>query len=179
MTLGGRLLAAPFYFRGLPMPTLVATKGASNANSYATVAEADTYLDNIYGADEWATLEDDDKARLLITATKMIDRLSINTTNYGSCSSAQALNFPLVDAGGNEVGFAKAAEAAIIQAFYLYLNQDTISEGKTMAVQGIKSETIGPTNKTITGFNPFRKFDSQVFVLLKDYLDLDFVIPRG
>jgi len=161
------------------MPTLVATKGNKDANSYATVAEADTYLDTIYGADEWATLDDDDKARLLITATKMIDRLSINTSDYGSYSKTQALNFPLADADGNETGFAKAAEAAIIQAFYIYLNHDTISEGTTMAVQGVKSETIGPTSKTITGFNPFRKFDSQVFVLLKDYLDLDFVIPRG
>lgn len=160
------------------MPTLVATKGASNANSYATVEEADTYLDNIYGADEWATLEDDDKARLLITATKMIDRLSIDTT-YGPHSSTQALNFPLADADGAEAGFDNATEAAIIQAFYIYLNYDTISEGTTMAVQGIRSETIGPTNKAITGFNPFRKFDSQVFVLLKDYLDLDFIIPRA
>lgn len=161
------------------MPTLNAKKGDKDANSYATVEAADDYLDMIYGADEWATLDDDDKARLLITATKMIDRLSINTTDYGSYSSTQALNFPLADAAGAEVGFAKATEAAIIQAFYLYLNQDTISEGKTMAVQGIKSETIGPTNKTITGFNPFRKFDGQVFILLKDYLDLDFTVFRG
>ena len=36
--------------------SLIATKGAADSNSYATVEEADAYLDTLYGADEWAAL---------------------------------------------------------------------------------------------------------------------------
>lgn len=164
------------------MPTLDATKGGANANSYATAVEADTWLDAMYGAEEWADIVDDDKARLLIMATRMIDNW---TPKYSSAdlTTPQALNFPLLveDNGvvSTDDGFAKAKRACIAQAFYLFKNMDVIQGGQSMAIQGTKAETIGPTSKDITGLNPFRKYDPEVLHLLHPYLELDFVTGRG
>lgn len=44
-------------------------------NSYATVAEADTYLENsVRAATNWDSLDEDSKSRALITATDLLDR---------------------------------------------------------------------------------------------------------
>lgn len=57
--------------------TLVATAGATNANAYCTVVEADAYVDNLPRADVrivWTAATTDDKTRALITATTLLDR---------------------------------------------------------------------------------------------------------
>jgi hypothetical protein len=155
-----------------------ATKGGAAANSYATIEEADAYLEAQYGAEEWADLTPDNKAKLLVTATRMIDGLS---TLYGSLDPAQALNFPLDNTSGDGAGdgFSEAKTASIIQAFYLYQNHDGILEARQMAIQGVRSEGIGPTSKIITGFNPLRRFDSLVYKLLAFHIDLSFKLSRG
>ena len=51
------------------------TKGGTAADSYASLVEANTLLGNTYGADEWASLSDADKEKLLRTATKDIDEI--------------------------------------------------------------------------------------------------------
>ena len=55
--------------------TLITTPGATNSNSYATVAEANTYHDSIREqADQvWSALHDGKKERLLAMATRLID----------------------------------------------------------------------------------------------------------
>ena len=173
------------------MLTIDATKGGAAANSYATAAEADSYWDAVYGASEWADIDDDDKSRLLMTATKMIDKL---TPKYNSADTSQALNFPVstvvqttdwfLDEVSNpdvppDDGFNEVKEACIIQAFYLYQNSDTINEGVSMGIQGVKQETMGPSHKVITGFNPFRKYSPDVYRMLTPYLNLDFFTRRG
>lgn len=56
------------------MPTIIATAGAANANSYATVAEFFAYSDGRLGI-EWQTLTDPDVSRALIQATIELDGL--------------------------------------------------------------------------------------------------------
>ena len=55
--------------------TLVTTAGATNANSYATVAEADAYHDSIREQADllWTALHTAKKERLLVQATRLID----------------------------------------------------------------------------------------------------------
>ena len=55
--------------------TLITTAGATNANSYATVAQADTYHDSIREQADlvWSALHDEKKKRLLVQATRLID----------------------------------------------------------------------------------------------------------
>ena len=54
------------------MPDVIdATKGGSDANSYADGDTADEYLDNLYGTEDWAGQGDDTKDRCLLTTTKI------------------------------------------------------------------------------------------------------------
>ena len=57
------------------MTTLVVETGAglSNSNSYVTVAEADTYLSTNKYYSAWADYDDEDKANVLIIASRLID----------------------------------------------------------------------------------------------------------
>lgn len=85
------------------MPTLDATVGGTDSNSYATRAEANTYFDNRLNATTWSALSDDDKDRALITATSRIEQESFVGT---VADEDQALQWPrdgVVDRNGNEV----------------------------------------------------------------------------
>jgi hypothetical protein len=57
----------------MPTPTLVATAGATNANSYITVADADTYHDAHLYASTWTAATTANKTIGLIWATRLID----------------------------------------------------------------------------------------------------------
>lgn len=55
---------------------LVATPGATNANTYCTLAEADTYHESVIDNTSlayWTAATDDQQNRALATATKLID----------------------------------------------------------------------------------------------------------
>lgn len=56
--------------------TVVATAGASNANSYLSVAAADDLANLYLGTLSWATASTDNKGRALIMATRYLDELS-------------------------------------------------------------------------------------------------------
>jgi hypothetical protein len=73
------------------MPTVVATVGASTANSFVTVAEGDTYCDARLNASSWTDAADDDKARAVIEATRW---LSARLWQGERASSTQALSWP-------------------------------------------------------------------------------------
>lgn len=85
------------------MPDTPIKPPAPGANSYATIAEADAYLDNSIRATAWATVLDDDKARALITATRLIDKQCLCGDQT---DPDQPLHFPatgVVDHEGDEV----------------------------------------------------------------------------
>lgn len=73
------------------MPTLVATAGASNANSYLSVAGADSIADGMVGTLAWTSATSDNKIRALITATNGLETLKWigNRT-----TTTQALSWP-------------------------------------------------------------------------------------
>ncbi len=73
------------------MPTVIATPGASNATSYVTVAEADTYLEARPNVTAWTLASATDRAVAVITATRLLTPLSW----LGSRTSrTQALAWP-------------------------------------------------------------------------------------
>ena len=159
--------------------TLVATKSAANANSYATVAEADAYLNMSYGASEWASLSEDDKIRLLMSATKVIDKMP---HIYSKGATAQALRYPIKNTGDaadtEGDGHTQAKEACIMQAFYLMQNNDAINEGINMAIQGIRQEGLSSISKVVTGFNPMRKYHPEVLKLMSAFVDFSIKLSR-
>jgi len=155
----------------------IADKGGTDSNSYATTIEADDFFDTQYGSEEWATLDDDTKARLLITATGMIDEIPLR---YGKLDSGQALNFPVANTSSvSDDGFNEAKKACLAQAMYLFENQDAIKEAMQGSIQGIRSEMLSRTKKVVAGFNPLKKWSPNTLKLLSRYSQFDVFARRG
>jgi hypothetical protein len=154
------------------------TKGGSAAVSYASVVEADALLLTVYGADEWASLVEADKEKLLQTAAQQIDEIPLY---YSSLAITQALNFPLDTTESDEDigdGFTEAKKACIYQALYIFENSDTMKEAISGKIQGIKSEGFGSISKSVTGYNPFSKWQPKVMRLLSPFSDFSFKTYR-
>ena len=74
-----------------PTPTLDATIGGPNANSYVTLAQANAYFDNSPYSQDWKNHSDAFKEAALIQATQYLDALAW----AGSCcASTQRLQWP-------------------------------------------------------------------------------------
>jgi hypothetical protein len=68
-----------------------ATLSGAAANSYVTLAAANTYFETVPDSSTWTNKTDDQKNRALISATRWIDALSF----YGDrCTETQALKWP-------------------------------------------------------------------------------------
>lgn len=68
-----------------------ATLSGASANSYVTLAGANTYFETVPDSSTWTSKTDDQKNRALISATRWIDALSF----YGErCTTTQALKWP-------------------------------------------------------------------------------------
>lgn len=75
--------------------TLIATPGATNANSYATVDDADTLASYRVGGAAFVALTSDQKIQALVTATRAIDTLEAYPGFIGSrYLPTQALAWP-------------------------------------------------------------------------------------
>lgn len=74
------------------MPAAIdATLSGASANSYVTLAGANTYFETVPDSSTWTNKTDDQKNRALISATRWIDALSF----YGErCTTTQALKWP-------------------------------------------------------------------------------------
>jgi hypothetical protein len=88
--------------------TITATAGHASANSYITLADADTYHDGHPYASTWDDASADQKNRALVTATRQLD---IWFTWKGStATSTQALLWPRVGVFGPS-GYEEASNA--------------------------------------------------------------------
>jgi hypothetical protein len=79
----------------MPAPSIIATAGASNANSYLTIANADSIASGMIGDLLWTAATSDNKARALITATNGMETLSWIGAR---ATTTQALSWPRTDA---------------------------------------------------------------------------------
>ena len=77
------------------MPAVIdATLSGASANSYVTLAGANSYFETVPDSTTWTSKTDDQKNRALISATRWIDSLSF----YGDrCTETQALKWPRED----------------------------------------------------------------------------------
>ena len=158
------------------MPTIDSTMSGPDANCYCTLEEADEFLDEIYGAEEWLSATEEDRQRLLISATKVIESLPVM---YDSYDEDQALWFPIVNTDDPEYdGFAEAAEAVIWQALYMLKTHDEVEDGRVNSIQGVKSDSSGGVSTNYTGFNFMKKWSPKVLELLGDYIDFSITFQR-
>ena len=77
----------------MPTPTLVATPGAVNANSYCAVAEADTYHDARLFSTDWSGALVSVKTVALIMATRVLD-YTYTWASWPTSPQTQSLQWP-------------------------------------------------------------------------------------
>ena len=82
--------------------TVTATVGASNANSYLTVAEGDAYAALELRTLSWSTATTDNKGKAVIAATAALDQLEWVGTK---ASTTQALLWPRAEAACGEKAY--------------------------------------------------------------------------
>lgn len=74
------------------MPTVIATVGAADANSYETVVAADSYFGDSYGRSRWALASQSDREALMITASRSLDQYM--SWSGRRSTDTQSMEFP-------------------------------------------------------------------------------------
>ena len=131
------------------MPTITATPGHASANSYGTLAEAETYMTTRLYITTWTAAVQATKEAALIWATRLIDA---NVVFTGSPSTdTQALAWPREDMESlNGVAIAddaipQALKNAQFELALLLLSTDRTAEND-VAAQGIVGVKAGPVD---------------------------------
>lgn len=104
--------------------------------TYATIEEADNYFNASFGSD-WETINDDDKAKLLVSATRSIDRAEYRGSKV---DEAQELEFPRV-ISGNETDDTLLLKACCEEAIAIYQHGST----SVSSTDGVKSVEVQDT----------------------------------
>lgn len=132
------------------MPSaIVETVGASNANSYGTLAEANTYFGDRLHASAWTSATNDNKTAALLWAAKLLDRSVV--LNGTRASATQALNWPrdgMEDESGNEIAnnvVPQVVKDVQFELAILLLSSDRSLENQASA-QGLTSLKAGPVS---------------------------------
>jgi hypothetical protein len=150
--------------------TIVATAGAVDANSYCTLAEAETYFESRLHKDDWTSASDDTKNAALVWATQLLDDL-VDWVG-GKYTESQALRWPrwaVYDQDGYVVSwtsipqFLKDATAEL--AMHL-INNDIVTDDGTKGFSELRADTI---MMKIDKYDRKSIIPRSVWVLLKDY----------
>lgn len=78
------------------MPTVIATVGASDANSYVTVAEANHFFSEQFGYSQWGVASAADREGCVITASRSLD--AYMAWSGRPTYDDQSMGWPRVDA---------------------------------------------------------------------------------
>lgn len=157
----------------MPTPTLIATAGAVNANSYATVAEADTYHDaHLYGT-EWTDAETANKIVALIWATRLLDELCDWDGN--KISRDQALRWPRSDVWDRDdyeidnttiPQFLKNATAELARHLLIKDRLQEMDEN----VAGLEMVKAGPVQVDFSSMDRIDALPPSVDQIVKDFI---------
>jgi hypothetical protein len=82
--------------------SITATVGSASANSYLSIAAADTLAETMLGTLAWTSATTDQKTRALITATRGLDTL---TWIGDRTTTTQALDWPRTDASCDGIDY--------------------------------------------------------------------------
>jgi hypothetical protein len=157
------------------MPTLITTKGGANSNSYVDIMLADATIDTMYLlVDKWNLLDDDNKVRLLIQATKDIDTLPVK---YQKVNNNQSLKFPVINKEFGDDGFLQAQLACIEQAVYLMEYTQLMLEGQADKIAGVTQKSIGNLSTSLRGLS--YQISPLARIYLKRFINFGISIIRG
>ena len=131
------------------MPTIVETVGATNANSYVSLSEAEDYMETRLHKTAWEDAGSGEKEAALIWAGRIIDRtIRFNGTKVSSTQSMAWPRAGLTDGSGYEVS--QTAIPVIIKDLqiemaFLLLSSDRTAENEAGAA-GLTSLRAGPVS---------------------------------
>ncbi len=155
---------------------LVEAPGASDANAYCTVADADQYHnDHPQGGVAWMAAETEQKRRALLQATRLLDA-HVVWTGYAA-SDGQALSWPrdgMYDRNdyGVDAGVIPPAlrDATAEFARHLLHATDDRTADSAVVSSGLRALKAGPVNLTFTGDRPDVIPDAVWFLLVPSWL---------
>lgn len=157
--------------------TLIATPKATDANSFATLAEANAYHDTRLHNAEWSAASDSDKEKALIQATRLLNNM---TWKGSKTTSEQALKFPRWGLMNDDEiyldedtipGFLVEATAELA---WLLLIGDTTRESGT---KGFKSIGVGPINLSVDKTDRTDDIPVSVTKMIKQWLYSSGTLP--
>lgn len=142
--------------------TIVATVGSASANSFVTLAEADTYIEGRLNASTWTSATTDNKNRSLVEATRDLSALSYKGDRV---NATQALSWPRENApdpdhpgidsvGGSTLGdFAsniipQRVKDATCELAFQFIKAGTTDVAALDPTQGIISKTVDVLSTT-------------------------------
>lgn len=121
--------------------TVVATAGASNANSYLSVAAADDLANLYLGTLSWASASTDNKGRALIMATRYLDELAYVGTK---ASTTQSLLWPRSEAECGDWTFTSSEIPQPIRQATFDLAEALLADSTALAGTGSGSAELIP-----------------------------------
>ena len=117
---------------------VVATAGASNANSYLTVAAADDLANLYLGTLNWASATTDNKGRALIMATRYLDELRFIGAK---ATTTQALLWPRSEAVCGDWSFTSSEIPQPVKQATFDLAEFLLGSGNSDALLGTGSSS--------------------------------------
>lgn len=132
------------------MPIVIADVGAVNANSYVTVAAADTYFSDSFGRSLWASSSQENREAAVITASRSLD-MYMTWEGYQATTS-QSMEWPRNGASdktgrsyANDIIPGPVKFATFELAYYIIENG-----GLSFAQQSIDRVKVGPVDVEFT-----------------------------
>jgi hypothetical protein len=153
---------------------LIATAGASNANSYTTVDFADLYLTGErLGGDAWQSVSPSQKEAALISATRELERESWKGER---ATTTQALDFPRSGIyNDNAVEYSDSTvpddvQRACAELAFIRQQESVATDGVSgMDLESFKSVKLGDDAFELRhGAKP--KLPKSVYLLLSDFI---------
>ncbi len=135
---------------------LIATPGASNANTYITRDKATVILESVLNNEPWINASSAQKDIALVEATRDIDSLPLRGVRYYNYPeghpSRQALHFPTsthIYMGKLYIP-AEVEIATVFQALYLLRSGTEQQARKDMISAGVISHSMGNFSETLS-----------------------------
>jgi len=145
-------------------------------NCYINIDDADEYFALKYGADAWDALTDENKDKLLISATRKIDRLPLRGTKR---IYTQDLAFPRYLSAYIDYDLmasllytdtipTEVAQATCEEAFAMLNTEST--KRKELQRQGVKAFSLGKLSETFQGSRSLSLVSEEAKELLRPWI---------
>jgi hypothetical protein len=154
--------------------TIIATPGASNANSYCTLAEANTYHDEsrYHSKETWLENTTSDRSRALIWASRLLDEMV--TWDGAIVDTNGALRWPRYDVW-HEDGYMISStivpqfvkDAASEFAYHLLIEDRTLETNRD--TMGFEKIEIGDLKITVDKYTSKPIMPPSVWQIIRDY----------